>query len=144
MKLVVDSNVLFTYFWKDSVVESILAKKNVTLFTPEYALEEIRKYAQEIQEKTRLDRQAFEMKLKGLKESVHFIQLETYKQVLVSTIKSIQNQSAEIAEELFKDIDFLALAIYFNHPLWSNDQLLKQQTKVIILNTKEVITLLEK
>jgi len=43
MRLVVDSNVLFTFFWKNFVFRNIL-DKSVELFSPEYALEEINKY----------------------------------------------------------------------------------------------------
>ena len=53
MKLVVDSNVLFTFFWKGSVFKNFLDTP-IQLFSPEYALEEINKYSLEIMKKTSL------------------------------------------------------------------------------------------
>jgi predicted nucleic acid-binding protein len=54
MKLVVDSNVLFTFFWKNSISREIFLNQNLKLYSPEYCLEEIEKYANVIRKKTKI------------------------------------------------------------------------------------------
>mgnify|MGYP001595203714 CR=1 FL=1 len=41
MKFVVDTNILFTFLWKDSFTKGILLDQELEFFAPEYALEEI-------------------------------------------------------------------------------------------------------
>ncbi len=41
-------------------------------------------------------------------------------------------------QEFYEDIDFIALALKENCPLWSNDKLLKKQIRVKIINTNEI------
>ncbi len=53
MKIVVDSNILCTYFWQKFVFSQLCRKAELTLYSPEYALEEINKYNKEILKKNR-------------------------------------------------------------------------------------------
>ena len=55
----------------------------------------------------------------------------------------IKDLNEEETSSLLEDIDFLALSLELNCPLWTNDALLKKQNLVKILNTKEVINLLD-
>ena len=41
------------------------------------------------------------------------------------------------------DVDFIALALKLNLPIWSNDKDLKKQTLAKVYTTKEVISLLD-
>ena len=68
MRLVIDSNVLFTFFWKGSVFKKISIKQDLELFSPEFALEEINKYSAEIMRKAKLSREEF----RKLKEELAF------------------------------------------------------------------------
>lgn len=100
MIFVVDSNVLFTFFWKfmkfeqsknftkqeknleffwkNSVFEGISSKEEIKLFSPEFALKEINKHSSEIMKKAGLTKDTFEKKKKELLEKVEFIALEEY------------------------------------------------------------------
>ena len=62
MRFVIDSNVLFTFFWKISTFKEILMEKEIELFSPEFALKEINKYSSEIIKKARLKNNEFEKK----------------------------------------------------------------------------------
>lgn len=66
MNIVVDTNVLITFFWKHSVFQKILAKGYFTLYAPEYALEEINKYQRHILEKTQITIDEFNKKKREL------------------------------------------------------------------------------
>jgi predicted nucleic acid-binding protein len=141
IRLVLDSNILFTYFWKKAAIHRIL-ERQVIAFAPEYALTEIEKYEKEISEKTRITPPEFADKRKALLGRVSFIPKKEY----TSQTQQIQDLLKEMQEaekkELGYDIDFLALALKFHCPLWSNDSLLKKQEAVRVYSTGQVIELL--
>jgi predicted nucleic acid-binding protein len=141
MKLVADSNVLFTYFWKDSVFRSLCHKLKLTLFSPEYALEEINQHAKEIMEKSGLLGKDFSLIKEKLVLTVNFIPLTEYSGSLTNASSLINGLQKDITDDLMKDIDFIALALKLNCPIWSNDKLLKRQSKVLVLSTKDIINL---
>ena len=111
MLLVADSNVLFTFFWGGSVFRKLSLKQDLRLFSPELALSEIAKYLSEIIDKTGISKEEFCKLRKELIIRVNFVPFE----------------------------DFFALALKLNCPLWSNDALLKKQSKVTVFTTKELI-----
>ena len=63
---------------------------------------------------------------------VEFIPLEEY--------SSFMKEALAIPDP--DDIDFTALALKLDCPLWSNDKELKQQTVVKVFSTSELISLL--
>lgn len=137
MKLVVDSNVLFTFFWKESVFRSVLCRSDIQLFAPDYALAEIKKHAGEIIRKTDITKAEFERIKEDLCTKIRFFPLEHY----ANQFKKFKLPD-EHKIELLGDIDFLALALNLGCSLWSNDELLKTQSSVIVLSTKDLINLL--
>ena len=142
MRLVVDSNVLFTFFWKNSILQHIL-KQPIELFAPEYALEEINKYTKELMEKTSLLKEEFKKTRQKLALTVDFIPLEEYSSSFHNVTSLSRTLTIQNYHEIIKDIDFLALSIHLQCPLWSNDRLLKKQSTVTVLTTKEIIELLD-
>jgi len=142
MKLVVDSNVLFTFFWKNSVLHNIL-KQPIELFSPQYALEEINKYAKELMKKTSLSKEEFKKIRQKLALIVYFISAEEYSSSFQKVTSLKSKLTPQNYQEIIKDIDFLSLAIHLQCPLWSNDNLLKKQSIVSVLTTKEIIELLD-
>lgn len=48
MKIIVDTNILFSFFWQESLTRKLLITSNLELISSEIALEEIEKYSQEI------------------------------------------------------------------------------------------------
>ncbi|MFT4305189.1 MAG: PIN domain-containing protein [Candidatus Woesearchaeota archaeon] len=128
MKFVVDTNILFSFFWKNSVTYKLLLKLEV--YSPECALEEIKKYEKEIIKKTGLSKKEFNELRKELVIAVDFIPIEDYKSKLKEALKICPDEN---------DIDFFSLCLKLNLPLWSNDKLLKNQKKIIVLNTYNVL-----
>jgi len=143
MKFVVDSNILFTYFWENSIFNKLSEKQGLDLYSPEYALEEISKYALEIIQKTKITKNEFKNKREELAKKVQFISLKEYSELFKKIQAVIKNFPADEYAELMQDLDFLALALKLNCPIWSNDKLLKKQDFIIILTTKEVISLID-
>lgn len=56
MKIVVDSNILFIFFWKNSTFSNLCEQIELHLISPEYALEEINRYKEEIMKKAKFQR----------------------------------------------------------------------------------------
>lgn len=132
MKFVVDSNILFTYFWENSTTRTLIKNKELDLYAPDFALDEIKKYESEIKRKAKLTKEAFNSIRVDLAMQITFIYLDEYKEFL--------QQAAGLIEDA-NDIDFLALALQQECPLWSHDKGLKRQDKVKVLGTREVIEL---
>ncbi|MBN1385742.1 hypothetical protein JW968_02065 [Candidatus Woesearchaeota archaeon] len=136
MVLVIDSNVLFTYFWESSVFREFCSH-GLIMLSPEFALEEINKYKEEIMKKASISESQFNSYRQELVERVDFIALEDYEEELAQLTKQI------VDEELLEDIDLLALAKKLDCPLWSNDVRLQDQSIVITLTTKNIIEVLD-
>lgn len=133
MEFVVDTNVLFTYFWPGSFTRSLLRDRDLEFFAPELALREINEHRKEIKEKTEISQEKFEERRTELAVFVEFIPIEEYSEFL--------ERASPIPDK--DDIDFVALALKFDLPLWSNDGKLKEQSLVKVLTTEELVKLLE-
>jgi len=129
LKVVVDSNVLFTLFWEKSFSRHLILRRGIKFFSPEYALEEINKFKREIMKKTGLTEQEFDETRRKIIELVEFVPLKDY-QSLLAKAQNIPDKN---------DIDFIALALKLNCLIWSNDKALKKQSIVEVLSTKEFI-----
>ncbi len=141
MRLVVDSNILFTFFWSNSILRELSKKQELELFSPEYALEEINRYQKEITKKAQISKKEFKKLLNDLVGVVDFIPLKEYSNFFKKAKDLAQDFSKEQEYEFLKDLDFYALALKLNCLIWSNDLLFKKQQKIYVLNTKEVIDL---
>lgn len=129
MRLVVDTNILFSVFWKRSMLPRVMASQELELYSPEFALEEIKRYEQEIRAKTGLSKEEFNAKREELAILVGFVPLEEYQKFLKQLTSTPDKD----------DIDFLALALKLKCPLWSNDKALKRQGNAKIMSTKELL-----
>lgn len=134
MMLVVDTNVLFSFFWEGSATRKILMSQWLELFSPEYGLEEINNHMDEIIEKAKISKKRFISLRRELAGFVRFVPVEDYKGML----KAALNVSPDSA-----DVDFFALALMVEAPLWSNDRLLKAQRRVLVVSTDELIEMPE-
>lgn len=133
MFLVVDSNVMFSFFKRDSTTAKIFEEMQLGLFSPEYALTEIKKHAAEIREKAGISSEEFDEQKKRLALLVEFVPEQEYKGCLRQAGKIVQDKD---------DIDFMALALKLGIAMWSNDKSLKQQSRVIVLDSGEIIKLI--
>lgn len=133
MDIVIDTNILFSFFWRESVTRKLIISSNFNLISPIIALEEINKYSNEIIRKTRIKEKEFNEELKKLKEIVKFINKKEY---------SIFLKEAEEISPDKKDADFFALCLKYNCFLWTKDSLLKMQDKIKVITTEDILDLL--
>ena len=132
MKLVVDTNILFSFFWRESFTKKLLLTPIVELYSPNFAVEELKKYSEEIIKKTKIDKSEFFVGLRKLKKIVKFVNRDEY----FDFIKGAEKISPDK-----KDVDFLALCMKLDCFLWSNDLVLKKQDKVRVVSTEEIVEL---
>ncbi|MFH1649223.1 MAG: PIN domain-containing protein [Candidatus Woesearchaeota archaeon] len=130
MKLVVDTNVLFTYFWESSLLRTVLKTEKLVLLAPEYALVELNKHKELITKKTGITSRKFRVMLAELAETVEFVPLEEYSGFLKKAIKITPDED---------DVDFFALALKEECALWTNDKGLEQQNFVLVYSTKDIV-----
>ncbi len=133
MKLVVDTNILFSFFWSDSFTKKLIKNSKCELISSVVALEELLKYKLDIIKKARITQEQFSTFLKDLKSQVKFFDTTEYTYFL--------NKSKGLSPDK-NDADFFALSLKFNCPLWSNNSFLKSQKEIKIISTKELINIL--
>ena len=138
-KLVVETNILYSFFWKNFPTHKLLksiVSTGIDLISPEFAFKELKKHKEEILFEARIRTSEFNELLSLLSTFVEFIEESKY-------IEFIDEAKSLIPKHL-KDVDFFALAIRLNCPLWSNEELHKKQSRVKIFDTDELRKLLEK
>jgi len=131
MKLVLDSNIIFSALIKKSITRDIILSDFFELYAPEYFFNEITKHKELLLKKSKLDRGDFEALLLLLQKHIHLVTKDKYNERMVT------------AEDILRNIDitdspFLALALALSCSIWSNDGHFKQQDKVVVYTTKDM------
>jgi predicted nucleic acid-binding protein len=134
MKLVVDTNVLFSFFKKESETKKLILNFEILeLATPSFCVDELEGHKELISRKSRLSNSEFEEVLNALLIFVKVFSLSEYK----DSLQNAKNISPDP-----DDVDFVALALNLDCAIWSNDKRLKQQSVVKVFSTSELIKLL--
>ena len=135
MKLVIDTNIFISALIKDSVIREIIVKSKHILLFPEFEFEEIKNHKQEIMEKSSSSEKEFDILLLRLLNYVKIIPEDI--------ILHYKKQAFEIIGKVDSDDTvFIATALAFNCPIWSEDKHFKQQDKIRIITTKELVSYL--
>ena len=130
MKLIADANILFSLASPSTAANGIVAKYRIKLYSPEYVLSELEEHREEFAEKTG---QPYGRIIRYLAERVAYIESKEYKELM--------GQALQLTKDS-EDAPYLALAMKFRIPVWSNDKHLKDQEKIPVFTTKELIELL--
>ena len=132
MKLVIDTNIVFSLFKSNSFSNKLLREYNLELFAPDNLIVELEKYADLICSKSGLSKEKFFDNILSLSNIIY--------------LKNPSNYFIEKARSLVKhegDIPFLALALELNIPIWSNDEHFKEQCLVKVFTTEELKSFLD-
>ena len=142
--LVVNSNILFSYFVFSEKIENIILSSNVILYTPDWAIYELNKYFS--------DRIAKRVEKKGIsKEELELIVLDVMQRLIVIP-KALYIDKWEEAVRIAgqfdeKDTPFIALATKLGIPLWTGDKKMiiygLKSGKYLTLDTKAVEELIK-
>ena len=134
MKLVVDANVLFAALIKESTTYKIILDEYFQLYTSEYVLIEMEKYKLELLRKTSRSVEEFHELIEGLKKIISIVSLNE----LIPFLENANQISPDSKDEVY-----FALALKLNCGIWSNDKKLKEQGKVKVYSTEEIVKILE-
>ncbi|HIH37705.1 PIN domain-containing protein [Candidatus Woesearchaeota archaeon] len=132
MKIVVDSNVIFSALIRDSTTRrQILECDNMLLF-PVYIFEELEKHKDELMSKSRMEKEDFDALLHLLLSKMIIVpttSLKPHKEEAVSIIRNID----------MDDAVFIACALaYPGSIIWSDDKKLKLQQRIRVFNSSEI------
>jgi len=137
MKLVVDTNILVSFFRPSPVNEIISLSKsfNLCLFSPAYAIEELKKQGikQAVLKYSGLNSGQFNEQLSKLLELIETIPDESFKEFESKAMQLIHD----------KDVPIFALALKLNCPIWSNEPRFKRQSVVVIFSNRDMIELFD-
>jgi predicted nucleic acid-binding protein len=134
MKIIVDTNEIISAIIKDGLTRKIIIDMRFELFTPAYTLTEIKRHKEDILNKSGLTNKEFFFFIKKIFKYITIIDPALYDSYL--------NNADNIIGHIHKnDIPFIAAALAFDCPIWSNDKHFKQQNKVLIYTTKELINI---
>ena len=133
MKLILDSNILFSLMKPASVASYLFSELKAEFLAPEFIKSELKKHKSECLFKSRLSEHEFGIRQKEVEEDIEFIKVSKYEEFLEKAITLLSDPD---------DIDFLALALSKNASIWSNDPHLKEQSLVKVYSTKELVEML--
>ena len=136
MELVVDANILLASFLKEAVTRELLLDSRLTLFAPEHLLSETSRHLE---------------KSAGLRKRIRLSAEDLLKlfEILTMNIKTIPKQSyhrfmgrALTLAPHIEDAPYLAVALFREISIWSNNRGLKNQHMVKIYTTGELLAVL--
>lgn len=137
MELVVDTNVLFSFFKSDSSTRKIIIGASLTLYAPYETFTELLKYTDEICKKSNITKKEFDRIRKTLSSLIKTIPQSTFR-------KEFDAATSFLSDTSKQDAPFIGLALHFGIPLWSNDKALKKQQNVKVISTIDLIESIEK
>ncbi len=132
MQLVIDANVVMAMLIKPGKPIDLLLRENLEIFAPELLLKEIENNKRIIKEKTGLNEEEINQTFSIIREIIQILPEEEF------------TNHRSVAEKICpdsKDIDYFALALHLNCPIWTNEKRLKEQSAIKIYSTHELIEL---
>ena len=134
MNVVIDANILMSALIsiKGKTFDLIFNDK-ITLFTPDFLFEEIKKHETLILKKSGLSKSDFAVILSLVSSRIETISKEEFSQHIL--------KAQEVSPDN-NDKQYFALALHLQCFIWTNDKELKKQEIVRIVNTQELIKIL--
>ena len=132
MNIVIDTNKFISALMNDGISRKIILETKDILLFPEFSLLEIFNHYKEILDKS------------GLSEYELFLLLtQLLTKVTVVKTDQIIHYKKE-ADEIMRNIDiddaiFIATALCFDCPIWSDDNHFKKQNRIKLITTEEML-----
>ncbi len=134
MNLILDNNILFSLMNLRSMNSFIFNNLyGAEIFAPYFIVEEFNKYEKDCLKKSKLNKKDFNQRKKEIFSKINFIQFSEFKRYVKFAQEFCPDEN---------DIFYFAICLKLNLPLWSNDRKLKEQDKVIVLDTRDLIDLM--
>jgi len=136
MKVVVDVNVILSSLVKKGDSFEVFALNSLfnrfDFVAPEFLLVELEKHKERIFTVSDLSREIFETTLKMVIEQITLVSESEFSRYIP--------ESKKLVSEHLKDIQYVALALKLNCPIFSGDKTLKNLIPDKVLNPKEMLS----
>ena len=130
--LVVDANILFSFFKKDSLRRELIERLpnyGWKLISPDYVIEELLNEKERIMKFSKIDEISFLFLISLLQRKIETIPKENFDNWIDEAMKISPHS---------KDVPYFALALAFNAAIWSDEKAFKKQDEVKIFSTEEL------
>ncbi|MBU1252584.1 MAG: PIN domain-containing protein [Nanoarchaeota archaeon] len=130
--LIIDANILFSFFKKDSerrqIVEELL-NHGIKLVSPYFILDELRAGRDKIVKFSKISIGEFELTIRLIEDEISLVPEDDFKEFF--------SKARELAPHE-EDIPYFALALAFNSSLWSDEKAFRNQSEVKVLSTSKL------
>ena len=133
MELVVDANVLFSFFKPESFTRKLLELlyvKGIKLYIPDFELDELLSLKTRICEYGKINEDEFMTSFILLSEIFEVISKLQYEAFISKADKLLLGHT--------KDIPYFAIALSLKCSIWSNEKRFKEQSEVDIYSTDDI------
>ncbi len=137
MRLVIDTNMIIAALIKDSKAREIIILNKFEFYSPDFVLEEIRKYKDYICKKARMNQNEYDLLITLVFQYIEVISIEKYQKKL--------QEAKKIMIEDIKDVPYVACHLALKtEGIWTNDPNYKNlDDNITIFSTKDLLEILE-
>jgi len=133
MRIVLDANIIIAALMGSRGKLTILTSQNYEFYAPKFIIQEIKKYKNEICERTDWTSEEFNVYFDALLLFIDVLDYEQYQDYIDNAKKVIQDRD-------LKDVDYIACALSTKADfIWSDDKDFSEQQLVKIKTTDEFI-----
>ena len=132
--VVVDASILFSFFRPESFTRSLLKSvhlKGAKLIAPDFAIDELYSLKQKICKFCAIGDLEFMLSFALLSEIIEVVPR--------AESKKFESNALKLLPEHTKDMPYFALALASDCAIWSNEKRFKQQSKVKVYSTTEIL-----
>jgi len=133
MILIVDANIIISALIREIKTREIITQFPSKLLSPDTLVSSVKKYSNLIIKKSRLQKREFEVLFESLMANITVVEENIYSDNIVKADSLIGKVDIE-------NVPYPALALSVpNDGIWSDDKHLKQQKKVRVFTTEEIV-----
>ncbi|PIU22880.1 MAG: hypothetical protein COT13_06040 [Chloroflexi bacterium CG08_land_8_20_14_0_20_45_12] len=137
MEVVVNTSIIISALLKEGLTRKMIFFSPFELYSLPYAREEIEKHRTELITKSKLDENAYQYLLDSIFSKLRIVEADA--------LKPYESKAVEVMKDIdIGDSPFIALALYLDCPIWSNDGHFKHQNIIKTYTTEELLRLLQK
>ncbi len=137
MIFIIDVNIVISALIKDGKSRELLIDSPFMLYSPETLIPSIRKYENLILKKSGLSKDEFKILLNLILGNIVIIKREDYREY-IEEAKSI------LGEIDLEDVPYIALALFMQGDIWSEDNHFQKQKRIKIWKTEQLVKLVDK
>ncbi len=131
MELVVDANVLFAaLISSQGKTRELLFREALIFYAPDFIFEEIEKYSDTIIKKSGLTKEGLDLVLTILSSRIKIVSYDEFSKYIPKAEKICPDPN---------DVEYFAVALMKEISVWSNDQLLKEQSEIKVYSTTDLL-----